>query len=733
MKSRLFAVLTLVLFLNAAPGGTAVVVSNADGTLTATEDFESFDPLDNGIGDVVVAHDTVGTASVSTLTDPSDPNNTMLRLESDGQTTTRSGFSLPGNICGHSARFTLNIPSTPPSGESYFIGFSDPGHPNFNGYHDIVGVNVGYSASGVLISPSGFGTAGGSYVVAAGSDMDLKFEVDSCAAGTGAKATIKDFTNTKVVTLTGQSDHTISGSGLTRFYTYQGSNNPLPTYSFYVDDFELTYPEPPFNPGASASATLTNLQAWALDAEGSTIIVKENCDGTGCDLKTYIGGALGTPIGTSTTDCNHSWGGISVGPLRNGGNVYVLTCDDLDPNHVDQVRIRSPTFGDPLGVPAGCNQECPKDLNQDEGFPNFLDVPADMEGLEDLTGWVFVDPAIGFNHAKMVFAWSSLDGELGAWKVGYQNNAGDGSATVRKNVNPGTPWDQTCTWRNPDNGQDYIIGVSEAGISGMYRIQPNFTGGATTVEPPIVTTIVANLAPAVQSDSVGCGRDFVVVKTASGTVKTIRVLGSGAGQTLSSVETGETVDRAVSMSRSGEFVAYKVGGAVRVANATDLSDVRAEVTVPSGTWRGVHLDPSGSSLWVFTSTQIARYDVSTVTCGTSCVFTEDGEFLEPDNPSTGGGGGQGAVGGGGALDPTGAGEAIGVSDTAMAWFFGVLFTIMVTAGLATVSLKLAPAGIPLGVAGAVGFGYIQFWFVLFILLIAAAVVVLRFKSGTGAE
>lgn len=89
------------------------------------------------------------------------------------------------------------------------------------------------------------------------------------------------------------------------------------------------------------------------------------------------------------------------------------------------------------------------------------------------------------------------------------------------------------------------------------------------------------------------------------------------------------------------------------------------------------------------------------------------------------------AGGSGAFSTGSTGEALGLPDEAMGWFFGIIFTVMVTFGLAQIHPVLIVPGVAVGIGGAVAFSYLPLWLPVFIVLLAAAVIVLRMKGGGG--
>lgn len=366
--------------------------------------------------------------------------------------------------------------------------------------------------------------------------------------------------------------------------------------------------------GSTATASVTGtLQGFDVDDNGDTVIVRSNNG----EIRTYSGTTLGTAIDSDTSDvCNSIDRVMSIGTL-----VGYVICDGTgDPTHL---RIRTagldvPTDDDFNGCEDGsftCSDEieldgfteaggdCLAQLGKVDAFPVSYESSRPFGTLDRRrVAWAFSD----------IGTVGSICTESGG-KIGvdmYTNAEND--ADIRRTeeqVFAGTPAEEICTGIDPDDDQFYI---GAAGTDANTKVYP-FTFSEDDF--PTFGTLDGSFGSATtfsstfgQADSVDCGGSLVITRNDNVVGVLTRTTGTVAAQKTITTDSNK---RAATISQeldSGQYAAYLDDGVVYVTYANNLTTI-CTLTPPTGTWREMEFASNGPSIFIATTTTIARYQI----------------------------------------------------------------------------------------------------------------------------
>lgn len=373
---------------------------------------------------------------------------------------------------------------------------------------------------------------------------------------------------------------------------------------------------------------VTGLTQADVDNTGTVIIARVDAGET---IETYNAFTLGL-LGTDTTPDCPIYAGVSS--IRTSRDYYVSygACDgtgNVDTLWVKSEFLTAPNFGD---CDTDFCQEQNEQFNTIGGTP--FDVPADIHALGTISAVPYSFEEFNqFNFANGYAAWtfSTLSGEIGILGVAYNEAAADNGDRDLVSVSPGSDIYSFCSWRNPDNDQDYIAGVSN-GPTILAEAEANIEhagiGNDDTVDVS-ATAVLVNNVPYGNAVSISCTEDKMLVGT--GTEVFLVNITETFGVTTDEIAweepaQGFTINE-VAISPNGLFGAWRDGGQVRIVSIGNHTTLET-VAVPSGTWRGIEFDQKGGQLFIYTSDFITIYDVSQSTCQNDCSADEN-EFAEP--------------------------------------------------------------------------------------------------------
>jgi len=487
-------------------------------------------------------------------------------------------------------------------------------------------------------------------------------------------------------------------------------------------------------------------------------------------------------LGTTTSQCN-SADGVMVGERASGvvAAAYI-DCDSTAPGTTKYLKIRSSTFTDPDLSNTNCatNNYCYYTLQTDDNilsgnacpgssittFPastgeigNVRQVPitytADAkEG--DNNGEVKYDAtAIGFAYTNTV------NGNVGVFvDVQRDGASNDKSCGLEVPFAPPGSSNRICTWSDEASRIDFVGGASPNGGSRIWRIdiQPHLGSALPTLAPDVEISVVRQLpypydaltgiACASPSITNGASKTTIIVQNSLGDVYGLDPFNASSILQWGPLHGIGTTD-GVAISGDGKWCLFTESTtSLAVCNAR-TGTIAGHITLPTGTYKRALLDDTGGEAYVATTSRIAiahiQKDGFTTTVpvppGTRCSLTNascitvtpNGETLDativapPPNPPPA----QGIPG----VDSDAFATAMGVTKEAGGWLLGLLLITMIAFGAYMAFGKntwAAGGGGALGFGMSIAFGLLPLWFLLVLVLVGAAIVVLRFKAGGGA-
>lgn len=388
-------------------------------------------------------------------------------------------------------------------------------------------------------------------------------------------------------------------------------------------------------PGVNQIA-VNDLTQADVDTTGTIIIARE--DG-GETIKTYNAGSL-SEIGTfPTPDCGIYAGVSSIRTSRDWFTSFGA-CDGT--GNVDFLHVKSESLDTPNFL-EDCSTEFCKELNEEFALTSFgfaFNIPEDMHALGTVSAIPYSferSTTSGLDNGYASWTFSTLNGQIGVISASYNDLAADRGDRAVIDVSPGSDIHAFCSWRNPDNDQDYIAGVSNgptvfAEVSAEIRHRPPSNSDSVEVE---ADTLIQNSVPFGLAGSVGCAKHQAIVGTATA-IYLVNITAEGGVTALGNVVWVEPrvafTNNEAAISSNGNFSAWRDGGLIRVVH-TQNHTTATSLAVPTGTWRGIEFDEKGGQLFVYTNDFITIYDVSPFTCRLDCSATNN-EFGEP-LPGTG--------------------------------------------------------------------------------------------------
>ena len=374
-----------------------------------------------------------------------------------------------------------------------------------------------------------------------------------------------------------------------------------------------------------ATATVTGLVGFDVDPTGATAIART--DG-GAFVRVYPGGTLGTPV-SEDTNCA-SLGGVAA----DTSHVLYVACDVG--NVPEFWKIRSPSLTTPsqnavcqdgnFCVTSLTSGELAGDQSNDIHLALFDEFPIDYSQIR----------TSGFNRALMAFAFADTDGNLGVVTYTHVNNADDTSQVTSGGIAGQTP-DQICVHQD-EAGTSYLYGSStESNVRG-FRVTfqentPTTSAFSDYSLTPVMAQVFADSGANGAPDGVACGNGRLAILYNDKVTVLNRSASNGQSTSAHVTITGltDTPTGGIDMSFNGEWFTYVSGGSWHLASARN-GTVVASGTLPEGTFRAIKLHGTCSSIWVATSTTIARYTTFPYCTGSDVVFNpvEDPNDLDGD-------------------------------------------------------------------------------------------------------
>lgn len=495
--------------------------------------------------------------------------------------------------------------------------------------------------------------------------------------------------------------------------------------------------------GIQATDTIAtpNLSGFDVDASGIVVITRQGSPGDTIHTYNAKNLAAGQVATVSIADCNRVDGVSAVTTSRDTYVAY-LKCDNA--GLVNEINIRSTSLTDP-------NLECATCSDATIEETSNIQIPDGMRELGTISSTPYSFERFstaGTNHGTAAFTFSDLEGRIGAYAVTVNNADSDLDDVDRVTMDPSAApqIDQLCTWTfdTNDDGDpgDFIGGVTQQGTTGFYRVTVDV--GGVGAEAPTVN-IETLLIPATlsQSSGIACAEDrALIVRSEAGgeSLYLVKPFASPPSVTLIE-EDFDGATRGVALSTDGNFAAYVDGTSAKLLDLTNTSNIQQTGTVQltdSGNFFMMKMDQHGANLWVANSGPsgtVTRYDVSAATCASgslnNCTITQDDFGNDLPGSDTGGTSDPGDSCGFVAIC-TNAEAPTGFTSDAFNFLLGVLFVAALAAGF---YFALGKSVLGAGMGGATGFfggfafGLFPLWAVLLVVLIAAAVVVFRFKGG----
>jgi len=585
------------------------------------------------------------------------------------------GNSLPAGVfCGSStynfASFKFRMSALPAASVTQQFGFQYTAAAAPPASSSFTSATAGYESVYFAVTPGGslgfnvFRGSGGSGSATLGNVVantwyDINIQMNACAAGVSPFVSFTAYSN-QIVTLgggVGFGTATLTGAGQTfttslNKFTITDNQATLQTdNTIYFDDFVFGAPASgtPSVP-ASATASFTNLVAFDVDDSGATAIARTDAG----DFVRTIGGASLTGAASDETDC-----GGAFGVYASVYHVAYVQCSAAA--DAEKLSIRSTTLGTPNKNTPSCNtgSYCLNDIPFEDTFVGVNDgVPGDQDndvaliGLDEfpidyssVTGATGLAGVIDPDVVRMAFGFSDSEGRIGVWTYSFVNNAADAGAITSVAIGAsGTNNIPTgmCAHRDP-NGKTYIYGsIGDSNTRGFrvtFRQLGTLEGYALE---PSLNSIFSGTSGSANAVGVACGDYGFAVRTQS-QVSIYTRDDDGFSRDLPIViplTSGDSKTNSIAMSYDGNWVTFLDGSTARVVCARQgcdpdsLLNPGAEVaqsTIPSGTWRSIHITGNGTQVWMASSTTVQRFAVYPYTVGDDVVFNPPPDINDVDD------------------------------------------------------------------------------------------------------
>lgn len=377
----------------------------------------------------------------------------------------------------------------------------------------------------------------------------------------------------------------VAGSDLDTINT-QSNNGQM-----WLDDFDAGTTTTQFTTAAN-TASVTDLVAFDVDDTGTTAIARTNL---GDFVRTYSAQFLGTEAASADTDCA-GFGRV----IAEGDNVGYIDCGGTS----DILRIKSATLNTPT-APADC------DATDVDRFDS--DVADNIFTITDFAvltiDYEFSDDGTCTAIAKVIA--STYTGQVGVVTKQLFGGASQHDSDFVQYGPTSLAVDQIC-------GSTMIIpGDSDPTTRDILLFAADETLVTKAWESSQLTS---HLTP-YRTYSAAFGQANSIACSSSNTTYAKVLLGLGSGvraiNPVAETQLWQRTDilpsaNGVALSRNGLWAAASAGGTTYVLNATTGATV-ATITNPSGSFRDVEIDSTGQSVWVATSTTIARFEVYTAT------------------------------------------------------------------------------------------------------------------------
>lgn len=380
--------------------------------------------------------------------------------------------------------------------------------------------------------------------------------------------------------------------------------------------------------GAEFTTTdFTNLTAFDVDDTGNVVVIRET---NGINIKTFNAINLETAAGPFDTGCtpprnNNVFSQVtSIGVL-----IGFVTCDGLDPTHL---FIRTGTLTSPPF-------DCPDDDCQDEIFLNgFKEAGGDnLDDLDEIAAFPldhsFTKAGTIGQGTNKYLAWAFSSGGTSAGKVGIDMFSiyckpfscfplpnPDKRNTVERQFGVSQVED-ICTTTSGDKNYLTVGGLNSP--TQVYEFIARFEGSPSTLNGDLVTRFVSTTQQN-NAHGIDCQAGTIAISTQQGTgqvdhVYTIDWLNDTVIWGSPAINSSNPKMIALSKKFTHpvwnlpvQYVAYQNGGFVEIANALNGSVV-GNLTIPSGTPKGIKMDFTAQNVWIATNTTISKYEVTNVT------------------------------------------------------------------------------------------------------------------------
>lgn len=513
-------------------------------------------------------------------------------------------------------------------------------------------------------------------------------------------------------------------------------------------------------PTPSATASVTALVGFDVDPTGGTVIARYDGGGT---VGVFSGQALGAPVQEVETDCNRD-SGVTAFTL----DVAYVTCDP-DDNSADFLRIRTNELEHITTVPLGqCDTNHPihdgeddYSLNPDpEAFVNEIRsfqllsidfTQAQGSSTDGIAGTG--TGAIKYCRLQAAFGASFETGKVGVLTADAARCISDDCrVNMDANRRIASAWSQYDPASNPISHMCAVIPITIPGQTSAAAIMAVDDSGTTKIYSWNRDTYTPGVALAEsaagifsQGRGVGCGKgDRVLVSTDTklAAFNVTSQLPAWTPITLPAVPP----QRGTAMSYDGKWGVQVTSGSLcpstdefGCAMMVNMTSGTSDCTypLPDGVFHEIRLTDHAVNLFIATSSEIDRWDV------TSCTDAPSGEGgfddgCGPTAPMECPGTGDGGDGGGGSGDGCGAiicpptGGVGGLSSSALTLFLGI---VIVAAFAASMHEKTGTGAAGLAIFAVLGLfigyalGYIHLWVIVALASIGIGAAFLGFKNG----
>lgn len=628
-----FLALALFLLPSWPVGFTSADLPDGDGY----EDFEDFAVLAEPDAEWYT-YATVGSGGSGFVTDSwsVSPGGRSLHFSSNGATpSAEARFTTPDfEYCANSAEgyeFWLNVTSLPDT-NYVAIGLTDGGSPSNEGYWLRIS-NTG-AATARAIGSLGDDSQSLGLTVVENTPYHFRFLSFNCNS---ASFTLQE--------LTTQVSVTANAGGNTNEpdkFMIEGAGN---SHTVLLDDLDLSHAAPPppgptAEPVGFASPQPDGIIGWDIAADGSLLITRES---NALNVTTYGGSSLNQFGRVATPSCNRFEGVNALG----GDNIYAtyIDCDADDGD--DVIRIRGSDLGTPV-VPCtdGSDDSCDTDLT-------ILTDPQDGVFLRQVTGFRVnyeSRDTNNLNEAALGFAFSTQAGRIGVWvSKQVDNGAGNDVESVQQvDFALGGIITDICSWRDTADGKNYLAAASPDASTKFWevRITPRYDqGGVLSPTPPDVSLVNGRSLASAYDGALGisCAGNLIAVATESGRVAVVdKDTNTPVFDTITGVD---TVERGVTLSTDGKFVAYydETEDLVHIIEVATGNETGTLAYTPDGTMRGIKMDSTAQNLWAVSSNNVTRFLIFELTTEEPVGVPENPPF-QTEDPTDGDTQTSGAVG-----------------------------------------------------------------------------------------